>query len=237
MVIVQMLVCFAIIIMYMESFDTFAVSGQKAFYIQPVYMGMSDIDQRLRLRYILEDPEILLIAEEMHAMLLPAQIFDHEIHLHLRCYIRQFFHDPIGILLLLRNFFRFKLQLRIMEYHMAHMILHRQRKYPFIAFHKPYILFRADVRGRLDVHIRAMKGQGTCHLRDFGLQSLPIGFIMGECGKFNAEIRIFVALDPVSKFRKMFHSYNEITDEIFHDYSSEYPILASVALSKKCSVC
>lgn len=91
MVIVQMLVCLAIIIMYMESFDTFAVSGQKAFYIQSVYMGMSDIDQRLRLRDMLEDPEILLIAEEMHAMLLPAQIFDHEIHLHLRCHIRHFF--------------------------------------------------------------------------------------------------------------------------------------------------
>ena len=52
---------------------------------------------------------------------------------------------------------------------------------------------------------------------------------MGECGKFNAEIGIPVALDPVSKFRKMLHSYDEITDEIFHDYSSGYPILASVA--------
>ena len=88
-----------------------------------------------------------------------------------------------------------------------------------------------------DVHIRTMKGQGACHLRDFGRQSLPIGFIMCECGKFNAEIGIPVALDLVSKFRKMLHSYDEITDEIFHDYSSGYPILASVALSKKCSVC
>lgn len=60
---------------------------------------------------------------------------------------------------------------------------------------------------------------------------------MCECGKFNAKIRILVALDSVSKFRKMLHSYDEITDEIFHDYSSGYPILASVALSKKCSVC
>lgn len=85
--------------------------------------------------------------------------------------------------------------------------------------------------------MRPMKGQGACHLWDFGRQSLPIGFIMGECGKFNAEIGIPVALDPVSKFRKMLHSYDEITDEIFHDYSSGYPILASVALLKKFSVC
>lgn len=77
--------------------------------------------------------------------------------------------------------------------------------------------------------MRPMKGQGACHLWDFGRQSLPIGFIMGECGKFNAEIGIPVALDPVSKFRKMLHSYDEITDEIFHDYSSGYPILDSVA--------
>lgn len=45
----------------------------------------------------------------------------------------------------LHAFFRFKLQLRIMEYHMAHLILHRQRKYLFIAFHEPYILFGTDV--------------------------------------------------------------------------------------------
>ena len=145
MVIVQMLVCFAIIIMHMESFDTFAVSRQKALYIQSVYMGVPDIDQGQRMRDILENLEIFLITEQMHAMFLPAQIFDHEIHLHLRCHIRQFFHDPIGILLLLRNFFRLKLQLRIMEYHMTYLILHRQRKYFFIAFHKPYILFGSDV--------------------------------------------------------------------------------------------
>lgn len=46
MMIVQMLVCLAVIIMYMESFDTFAVSRQKALYIQSIYIRMPDVDPK-----------------------------------------------------------------------------------------------------------------------------------------------------------------------------------------------